>query len=193
MMTRMIHTMFTAFLVITFLHTSKAQDIPPPNPGLVINIVSGYSIEFVFDEFAEYYNGISGAGQSTFIRIGAIYDWKLQFRADQDMFYGTADPGHQMELNNVGVMVVSSGTNQDDGSNIINNARTAPVALESTDVTLMTKGTLTNKGYGIENSFFLNWEMGTRNGNMNPVRMLDQMIPSDSYTLNIVLTLSVYP
>jgi hypothetical protein len=171
---------------------AKAQDIPPPNPGLVINIVSGYSIEFVFDEIEEYINGISGGGQSTFIRIGAIYDWKLQFSADQDMFYGTNDPGHQMQLNNVGVMVVSTGTNQDNGSNIINYARTNPVALEFNDVTLLTKGTLSNKGYGIENSFVLNWEMGTRNGNMNPTRMLDQNLASDTYTLNIILTLSVY-
>jgi hypothetical protein len=181
------------FLTVLFTGSLKAQDIPPPNPGLVINVVTGYSIEFVFDEISEYINGISGAGQTTVIRVGAIYDWKLQFKADQDMFYGTADPSHQMELNNVGLMVVSVGTNQDDGSNIINYAKAAPLALEDTDVTLLTKGTLTNKGYGIENTFHLNWEMGTRNGNMNPVRMLDQMIPADTYTLNIILTLSVYP
>lgn len=170
----------------------KAQDIPPPNPGLVINIVSGYSIEFVFDEIDEYIYGIGNAGQSTFIRIGAIYDWKLQFKADQIMFYGTNDPSNQMQLNNVGVVVTSLGTNQDDGSNIVNNAKTAPVALESTDVTLLTKGTLSNKGYGIENTFTLNWEMGTQNGNMNMVRMLDQNLGADTYTLNIILTLSVY-
>jgi len=38
----------------------RSQDIPPPNPGLVINIVSGYSVEFVFDEIDEYINGIMG-------------------------------------------------------------------------------------------------------------------------------------
>jgi len=170
----------------------KSQDIPPPNPGLVINIVSGYSIEFVFDEIDEYINGIANAGQSTFIRIGAIYDWKLQFKADEIMFYGTNDPGHQMELNNVGVMVTSIGTNQDDGSNLVNHAKYAPIALESSDVTLLTKGTLTNKGYGIENSFTLDWEMGTRNGNMNTTRMLDQLLEADAYTLTIILTLSIY-
>ena len=182
----------TGIGVIFFLAGIKAQDIPPPNPGLVINIVSGYSIEFVFDQIDEYINGISGGGQSTFIRIGAIFDWKLQFKADQDMFYGTNNPSHQMELNNVGVMVVSTGTNQDDGSNIVNYAKAAPVALENTDVTLLTKGFLSNKGYGIENSFILNWEMGTRNGNMNPTTMLDQALAADSYSLNIILTLSLY-
>mgnify|MGYP000937801565 CR=1 FL=1 len=170
----------------------NGQDIPPPNPGLVINIVTGYSIQFVFDEIDEYINGIQNAGQSTFIRIGAIYDWKLQFKADQDMFYGTFDPAHQMELNNVGVTVNSIGTNLDDGTHILNYAKAAPLALEYTDVTLLTKGTLSNKGYGIENTFTLDWEMGTRNGNMNQTRMLDQLIPADSYTLNIILTLSVY-
>lgn len=184
-----------AFLtLIIFLGAAslKSQDIPPPNPGLVINIVSGYSIEFVFDEIDEYINGIPNAGQSTFIRIGAIYDWKLQFKASQLMFYGTNNPANQMELNNVGVLINSFGTNQDDGSNIANNAKTAPVALESNDVTLLTKGTLSNKGYGFENTFTLNWEMGTRNGNMNQTRMLDQLLAPDTYTLNIILTLSVY-
>jgi hypothetical protein len=181
-----------SFSLLFWSISLRSQDIPPPNPGLVINIVSGYSVEFVFDEIDEYIHGIQNAGQTTFIRIGAIYDWKLQFKADQIVFYGTNDPAHQMELNNVGVSVVSIGTNQDDGSNITNNAKFAPVALESTDITLLTKGVLTNKGYGIENAFTLNWEMGTRNGNMNQTRMLDQMLAADAYTLNIILTLSVY-
>jgi len=183
---------FLTFFMLLGTGSIKAQDIPPPNPGLVINIVSGYSIQFVFDEIDEYINGIANVGQSTFIRIGAIYDWKLQFKADQIMFYGFNDGSHQMELNNVGVSVTSIGSNQDDGSNIINLAKTAPIALESSDITLLTKGSLTNKGYGIENSFTLDWEMGTRNGNMNQTRMLDQLLSADSYTVNVILTLSLY-
>ena len=166
------------------------QDIPPPNPSMVINIVSGYSVSFNFDEMTEYKNGILNGGQSTFIRIGAIMDWKLQFNADQSIFYGTNNPANQMELNNVGVVVVSTGTNMDDGTNIVNYAKTAPIALESNPVTILTVGSETNKGYGIRNSFTLNWEMGTQRGNMNNQSILDQMIQQDTYTLNIVLTLS---
>ena len=173
----------------------KSQDIPPPNPGLVINIVSGWSIEFVFDEFIEYHNGIN-TGQATFIRIGSIYDWKLQFKADQLTFIGVYDAAHHMELNNLGLLIESIGTNQDDGSNITNNAKFAPVALESSDITILTKGNLTNKGYGIENSFTLNWEMGTMQGNMNTLSIFDQMaaglVDADTYTVNVILTLSVY-
>jgi hypothetical protein len=180
-----------AFLLVSGAGSLKAQVIPPPNPGLVISITSGYDIEFVFDEMSEYINGIPNSGQSTFIRIGAIWDWKLQFKADEIIFYGT-DPSHMMELNNVGLVVESTGTNQDDGSNIINNAKFAPVALESSDVTILTKGNDSNKGYGIENSFTLKWEMGTMQGNMNPNRMLDQNLSPDIYSLNIILTLSVY-
>lgn len=173
----------------------KSQDIPPPNPGLVINIVSGWSIEFVFDEFIEYHNGIN-AGQSTFIRIGSIYDWKLQFKADQLTFIGVYDASHLMELNNLGLLIESIGTNQDDGSNIINNAKYAQVALESSDITILTRGNLTNKGYGIENSFTLNWEMGTQQGNMNTTSIFEQMaaglVDADTYTVNVILTLSIY-
>ncbi len=185
---------FILILVLSFNALSlKSQEIPPPNPGLVINIVTGYSIEFVFDEFSEYQNGIPNTNQDTYIRIGAIYDWKLQFKADQTMFYGQFDPTHQMQLNNVGVVVVSTGTNQDDGSNIVNHAKNAPMALQAVDQTLMAKGAFTNKGYGIENSFILNWEMGTMiPPHMNPVSLLEQMIPADVYTVNIILTLSVY-
>lgn len=168
----------------------KAQDIPPPNPDLVINILSGESIVFTFDTMDKYINGILGGGQSTFIRIGSIYNWKLEFAADQNMFYGTNNPSNTMQLDNVGVVVVSTGTNQDDGTNITNNAKFLPLALSSTDVTLMTKGSLSNKGYAIRNSFILNWECGTQRGNMNPQTMLSQHLGADTYTLNVILTLS---
>ncbi|MFK5856190.1 MAG: hypothetical protein QM503_08680 [Bacteroidota bacterium] len=169
---------------------AKSQDIPPPNPSLIINIVSGYSVNFVFDDMPEYKNGILNGGQSTFIRIGAIMDWQLQFSADQTIFYGENNPSNQMELNNVGVVIISTGTNLDNGTNIINYAKTAPLALENTDITLLTTGTNTNKGYGIRNAFTLNWEMGTQRGNMNNQSILDQMIATDTYTINIILTLS---
>lgn len=181
-----------AFLMLSGNLHLKSQDIPPPNPGLTLNLVTGNSIGFEFDEIDEYNNGINAA-QATFIRVGAIYDWKLQFKADNDMFYGTDDPSNHMELNNLGLTVVSIGTNQDDGSNLINNAKFVPVVATVTDQTLLTRGTLTNKGYGIENSFTFNWEMGTQNGvNMNNISLLDQMLAPDTYTLTITLTLSVY-
>ena len=179
-------------LLFTVNNTAKSQDIPPPNPSLVINIVSGASIVFTFDEMIEYTDGILNAGQSTFIRVGAIVDWKLQFAADQTIFYGENNPANQMELNNVGVVIISTGTNLDDGSNIINYAKLNPLALESTEITLLTKGSDTNRGYGIRNAFTLNWEMGTQRGNMMNQSILQQMIASDTYTLNIVLTLSPY-
>ncbi len=184
--------MRNSFFVLLLLLTmgGVAQDIPPPNPSMVINIVTGYSVSFHFDEMTEYKNGILNQGQATFIRIGAIMDWKLQFNADQTIFYGTNNPANQMELNNVGVVIISTGTNLDDGSNIVNFAKTAPLALESNPVTLMTVGTETNKGYGLRNSFTLNWEMGTQRGNMNNQSILEQMIQQDTYTLNIILTLT---
>ena len=107
-------------LLLIVNSTVKSQDIPPPNPTLVLNIVSGASIVFIFDEMIEYTDGILNGGQSTFIRIGAVVDWKLQFAADQTIFYGENNSANQMELNNVGVVVISTGTNLDDGSNIIN-------------------------------------------------------------------------
>lgn len=180
-------------LILAAYHSPvKSQEIPPPNPGLVLNIVAGNSIQFTFNEMEEYENGIMNAGHFTYIRVGSIYDWKLQFNADEVVFSGTTNPANQMELNNVGVIVVSIGTNMDDGSNIINYAKTIPIALESNYVTLLTKGTLSNKGYGLNNSFMLNWEMGTQRGNMNNQSILEQMVPQDTYSLIIYLTLSVY-
>jgi len=108
------------------------------------------------------------------------------------MFYGENDPSNQMELNNVGVVIVSTGINQDDGSNIINYAKTVPMALDDNEVTLLTKGSSSNRGYGIRNAFSLNWEMGTKRGNMNNQSLLEQMIASDTYTVNITLTLTPY-
>lgn len=191
------HIMRHSYLILTLMaivnfNTVNSQDIPPPNPSMVISIVTGHSVVFVFDEMEEYKNGILNQGQSTFIRVGAIMDWKLQFSADQSIFYGTNDPTNQMELNNVGLVVISTGSNQDDGTNIINYAKSSPLALESSEVTILTRGSETNKGYGLRNAFTLNWEMGTKRGNMNNQSILQQMIAQDSYTLNIVLTLTPY-
>jgi hypothetical protein len=180
-------------LLLIWTKVVSAQDIPPPNPSLSLNIVSGYSIIFNFDEIVEYKDGIMNTGQSTFIRIGSVYDWKLQFSADQNIFYGENDATHQMELNNVGLTILSTGTNLDDGSNTINYANTLPIALTNEDFTLLTKGILSNRGWGIQNAFSLNWEMGTKRGNMNNQSLLEQMLKSDSYNVNIILTLSVYP
>jgi len=186
----------TKYIAICFLLFSSlslklsAQDIPPPNPSMVISVLSGYSVSFLFDEISEYKNGILNGGQSTFIRIGAVMDWKLQFNADQSIFYGESNPANQMELNNVGVVVVSTGSNLDDGSNIINYAKVSPIALSSSEITLMDKGSLSNRGYENRNSFTLNWEMGTKRGNMNSESLLQQMLEADTYTVNIILTLS---
>ena len=177
-------------VLLIIVPKAKSQDIPPPNPSLIINIISGYSVDFIFDEMSEYKDGILNGGQSTFIRVGAVMDWKLQFSADQTIFYGENNPANQMELNNVGLVIISTGTNMDNGSNIVNYAKTAPIALENTEITILDKGTNTNKGYGIRNAFTLNWEMGTQRGNMNNQSILDQMIATDTYTINIILTLS---
>ena len=176
--------------LFTVSFSVKAQDIPPPNPDIAINILSGESIVFVFDTMDEYVNGILNGGQVTYVRIGSVYDWKLQFKADQAMFYGTNNSAHTMQLNNIGVVVESLGINDDNGINIINYAKNLPLALESTDVLLMTKGSQTNIGFALRNSFNLRWECGTRRGNMNPQRMLDQNLAADTYTLNVILTLS---
>jgi hypothetical protein len=98
-----------------------------------------------------------------------------------------------MELNNVGLTVISTGTNLDDGSNIINYAITLPLALQSDPITVLTKGSGSNRGWGIQNAFTMNWEMGTKRGNMNNQSMLEQMLKSDTYNVNIILTLSVFP
>ena len=180
-------------LLIFGSQTLKSQDIPPPNPGLVINIYNGWVIDFVFDEFSKYQTGIENGGQ-TFIRIGAIYDWKLQFNADQLTFIGTL-PGNTMPLNNLGLTISSIGTNTEFNGHLTNNA-TVPVGLDNDFITVLTPGSLSNKGYGIENTFILNWHMGTMQGTMNSTSMLEQMIAgtieADDYTVNVILTLSIY-
>lgn len=178
------------FSTLLYQNRLRSQDIPPPNPELSVNILSGQSIVFVFDDMIEYMNGIMNAGHVSYVRVLSIYDWQLQFKADQVMFYGTADATNTMPLNNIGLIVTSIGSNLDDGSNIINYAKNLPLALESTDVLLLTKGSISNKGGGLRNTFTFAWECGTMRGNMNPVSMLDQHLASDSYQLNVILTLS---
>lgn len=183
---------FLVLFLITFLFRSESisQFFPPPNPSMSISVLSGYGITFNFDAIDDYKDGIMNEGQSTYIRVGSVIDWKLQFNADQSIFYGELNPSNQMELNNVGVVVISTGTNLDDGTHIFNHAQSLPLALQSTPLTMLSKGSASNRGWGIENSFILNWEMGTQRGNMNNQSIFEQHIPPDTYTLTIVLTLT---
>ncbi len=72
------HSLYLPLVLFTLAAKPlKAQDIPPPNPYININIVSGNAIQFVFDDINKYINGIFNGGQTTFIRVGCIADWKL--------------------------------------------------------------------------------------------------------------------
>jgi hypothetical protein len=61
---------------------------------------------------------------------------------------------------------------------------------------ILTRGALTNKGYGIENSFTFNWSMGIMQGTMNTTSIFDQLVNGDvvpdEYIVTVYLTLSVY-
>jgi len=182
-----------ALIIPLFVALPHLQAQGPNNPSLRLNILSGTSIEFNFDSMDDWQNGIQNEGQATYIRVGSLGNWKLEFAANETQFYGTIDPLNQMPLDNLGLMVASSGTNQDDGSNIINYARTAPLALSNSEVLILANGPMGNKGHGIRNSFILNWEIGTTDGNMNPQSILQQLIEADNYIVNITLTLTAVP
>lgn len=163
----------------------------PNNPNISLNIKSGENIVFNFNTLNELKNGIVNAGHDTYIRVGCANNWDLSFRTNDSEFSGTNNPTNVMPLNNIGVKIVSTGNNLDDGSNIVNNAKFNALALSNSDVILLTKGILKNAGFGIKNSFVFRWEAGTKSGNMNNTSVFDQYIPADSYTTTIVITLSV--
>lgn len=181
--------LFTIALLITFLLPVAVFGQGPNNPGLSLNIMTGGSIEFNFDEISDFLNGIQDGNQNSEIRVGALGNWKLEFKTNSAQFEGTHS-GNYMPLNNLGVKVVSTGTNHDDGSNLINHAKSLPLALDDQPVLLLEPGNDGNRGYGVRNAFSLLWEMGTRNGNMNNLTLIEQAIQPDRYELTIEFTLT---
>jgi hypothetical protein len=162
------------------------------NPILRLNIVSGGNIEFVINTIDQYTNGIANSDRyDTKFTVASSRDFNVTLQSEDATFIGTDDATHTLALNNLGYLISEDGSGA-EGTNWNFNASGTddPAIVTNGAVAIITS--ISNNGAGdvTQNSFTINWELGTSNGaNMNANSLLQQSIAPDRYTTNIFLNL----
>jgi len=158
----------------------------------LVEVTGGQDITVTFATADEYNNGFDQIVPITTVEITALLDWDLTIAAPD---FDNADGGGDIiPINNVGVWCESTGTFT-FGAELVcaYTTITTPLGLTNADQDLITNGT-GNNGDPSENSFNLNWEMGTRNGSMNTATMFEQVADGtigSMGTYNTVITLTL--
>lgn len=144
---------------------------------------------FTFDELDEYKDGIGENDEISLTGdIASTADWKLEYKATSDLEH-TVQQNVTIPLNQIGLRAALTG-NYNNPSRIVNNAANTPLALQSSDVIIFTKGAQTNAGSSADNEFELFWEMGTQNGNMKNKSLFEENYTRGQYQATIQFTLT---
>ncbi|MEA3446237.1 MAG: hypothetical protein U9R19_16080 [Bacteroidota bacterium] len=152
------------------------------------------TVTFTFDELSEYQNGIGAADEVTLTGdVASTGNWKLAYKATTTLEHQD-QAGTTIPLNQVGVRAGLTGNYAALGYTS-NNASANPLALESSDVVILTKATgESNAGASADNGFTIYWEMGTGNGNMNATSLFTADYRRGEYEATIQFTLTeVFP
>jgi hypothetical protein len=159
---------------------------------LSINVTSGQNQTATFDTPAKYNFGIDAVGTSI-VTMESTSNWNLKIRAANFTNGGASIP-----INNLGVWCQATG-NHNFGNEVTCSFTTLATAkgITTTDQILINNGT-GNRGNAADNTFNLNWTMGTMNGTMNGASMFAQVANGTistlgNYTTTVNLTLTALP
>lgn len=158
----------------------------------LIEVTGGDAIVVTFATADDYNNGFDQITPITTVEVTALLDWDMTISAPDFAIEGGGT--EIIPINNVGVWCESTGTFQ-FGAELVcaYTTITTPLGLTIADQDLITNGT-GNNGDPSENSFNLNWEMGSMNGSMTSTSMFDQVADGtigSMGTYNTVITLTL--
>ncbi|MCF6170246.1 MAG: hypothetical protein L3J31_06305 [Bacteroidales bacterium] len=157
-----------------------------------ITVTAGQDISVTFATSDDYNNGFDVITPVTTVEVVALLDWEMSISAPD---FDNADGGGDIiPINNVGVWCEATGVHQFGVElTCLYTTITTPVGLTNADQLLIGNGT-GNNGDAADNSFNLNWEMGSMNGSMNPNSMFSQVADGTIGSLgtyNTVITLTL--
>ena len=162
----------------------------------LIDVTGGEAIVVTFSTADHYNNGFDVITPISTVEVTALLNWDMTVSAPNFAIEGGG--AEIIPINNVGVWCESTGTFT-FGAELVcaYTTITTPLGLTIADQDLITKGT-GNNGDPTENSFNLNWEMGSMNGSMNGTSMFDQVADGTigsmgTYNTVITLTLTTVP
>ncbi len=152
------------------------------NSSMVLSIDND-ELLFEFTTLEQFTSGIESSLASQINgSVSATCNWSLAIRSTEPSL-NHSDGINTMPLDLVGYTVSLTGNYGPD--RITNYAASDPIALNTNGTTVLTKGTKTNAGSSTSNAFSVNWEMGTTNGNMNNVSVLEGDYKKGQYSTNI--------
>ncbi len=160
---------------------------------LNLTVTGGQDQTADFDTPDEYNLGIDAVGTTT-ITVEATGDWFLEVNAADFSDGG----GNIIPIDNLGLWCESTGTNTIGAEvSCAFTALASSMGITAADQMLLDLGAGSNAGGVAENSFNLNWTMGTMNGSMNGLTMLEQLTAGTigalgTYTTTVNLTLTAY-
>jgi len=194
----------STFLFAVLLSASMAFSQPVKDFGVIpigvtlnsilrLNIVSGGNIEFVVNTIDQYDNGIvNSALFDTHFTVASSENFNVIMYSESATLTGT-DLGGPMPVENIGyIMEVGTGGGTIGTNWDFPNGIALPSALIVTP-TIIIQGLALSAGDPVQNSFIINWELGTQiiTGTipMQATSLLVQSLNADRYVVNALLVL----
>lgn len=150
---------------------------------LNLNVTSGQNQTATFDTPDKYNLGIDAVGTST-VTMEATSNWTLEINA-ADFTDGASAI---IPINNLGVWCEATGTHTIGAeATCAYTSLATSLGVTNADQMLIDNGS-GNSGDASDNTFNLNWTMGTMNGTMNTSSMFDQLSDGTIANLGTFLT-----
>ena len=177
------------------------------NRVLRMSVNTGGNIEFTFNTIDDYKNGLSGDAATstsanpatsnpmyvTTFTVAASTKWTLQYGAEEGTFIGVDNPASTLALNNVGFNLATTGTHA-FGTELVSAPTTGGTVIADLDVyptALIADGAnaAANAGDATDNAFTMTWRVGTAEGDMNAIKLIEQSVTPDRYVTNVLFNL----
>lgn len=177
------------------------------NRVLRMSVNTGGNIEFTFNTIDDYKNGLSGDAATstsanpatsnpmyvTTFTVAASTKWTLQYGAEEATFIGVDNPASTLALTNVGFNLASTGTHA-FGTELVSAPTTGGTVIADLDVyptALIADGAnaAANAGDATDNAFTMTWRVGTAEGDMNAIKLIEQSVTPDRYVTNVLFNL----
>ncbi len=158
-----------------------------------VTVTGGPDISVTFQTGPEYNDGFPVIVPTTTVDVVSLLDWRLAIAAPD---FDNADGGGDIiPINNVGMWIIANGTNQFGAEYAVNTyIEAAPLGLSNAPGDIIVDIGSGNAGDATANNFILNWKMGSKEGGMNPLSMLDQISAGTIGSLgtyNTIITLTL--
>tara|TARA_B110001450_G_scaffold165192_1_gene154024 strand:+ start:841 stop:1527 length:687 start_codon:yes stop_codon:yes gene_type:complete len=150
--------------------------------------------------------GAQGFYQTQFT-VAASSDWELHMGAEDATLIGT-DAGGTMTLDNIGYSITADGIHKFTAGGAATDVVKTSVGNQGVDIVPLTQfpgaaalieketvgagvGALSNAGDVADNAFTIYWRVGTTEGTMNAVALIEQNLAPDRYITNVLFDLQI--